>query len=41
MPARARESGLPYEDRSYKCMRADQDAIYAKSVSTHLLVIYL
>lgn len=33
-PPQTREEGLYFEDKQYKCVRADKNSIYAKSVST-------
>ena len=32
-PPQTREEGLYFDDKQYKCVRADKNSIYAKSVS--------
>ena len=32
-PPQTREEGIYFEDRQYKCVRADTNSIYAKCVS--------
>ncbi|XP_035686430.1 profilin-4-like isoform X1 [Branchiostoma floridae] len=38
-PPQTREDGLYFEDRHYKCVRADKNAVYAKCVKRGLVVV--
>lgn len=44
-PPQTREEGLYFDDKQYKCVRADKNSIYAKCVSVifckHLRIYYI
>ena len=38
-PPQTREEGLYYDDKQYKCVRADKNSIYAKYVSSGFSIL--